>query len=277
VLLFVVLLNAGCASMISSATSSFADNLGKSIMNNPDLEMVRDGAPSFLLLMDGLLAQNPDNVSLLLQASQLNSAYAAAFVVDPVRAAMLTDKALDQAQRAVCLSLKNACELRTRKFSDYEAWLQQQTVKSVPELYQLGSAWAGWIQANSEDFGAIAELGRVKALMQRVADLDESYDYGGPELYLGVFETLLPPGMGGRPEVGRAHFERAVALSNGKYLMTKVMFASAYARLVFDQELHDQLLHEVLAADPKVPGLTLINTVAQLQAEELLESADAYF
>lgn len=273
----VLLVNAGCASLISSATSGFTDSLGQSILDNPDLEMVRDGAPSFLLLMDGLLAQNPDSVNMLLQSSRLNSAYAAAFVTDPDRVRMLQDKAFAQAQRAVCLSLKNACELRTRSFDDYEAWLADQRGKSVPTLFQLGSAWAGWIQANSEDFAAIAELGRVKSLMARLAELDETFDYGGPQLYLGVFETLLPPGMGGRPEVGREHFERAIEISRGQYLMTKVMFASQYARLVFNRELHDQLLNQVLAADPAIPGLTLINTVAQQQATQLLDTADAYF
>ena len=276
-LVLVVLMNVGCASLISSATSGFTDSLGQSILDNPDLEMVRDGAPSFLLLMDGLLASNPDSVDMLMQSSRLNSAYAAAFVIDPVRVQLLQDKAFDQAQRAICLSLKNACELRARKYADYESWLAKRSEKDVPKLFLLGSAWAGWIQANSEDFAAIAELGRVKALMQRLAELDETYDYGGPQLYLGVFETLLPPAMGGRPEIGREHFERAIEISNGEYLMTKVMFASQYARLVFDRELHDQLLEQVLAADASVPGLTLINTVAQLQATELLDTADAYF
>ena len=42
----------------------------------------------------------------------------------------------------------------------------------VPLLYNVASIWAGWIQANSDDFMAIAELGRVKALMQRVVELD---------------------------------------------------------------------------------------------------------
>ena len=276
-MLVLVVGSSGCASLISSATSGFTESLGQSILDNPDVEMVRDGAPSFLLLMDGFLANNPDSVTLLTQSSRLNSAYAAAFVTDPARAQRLQLKAFEQAQRATCLSLKNACELRTRKFSEYEEWLAAQSENAVPSLFLLGSAWAGWIQANSDDFAAIAELGRVKALMQRVAELDESYDYGGPQLYLGVFETLLPPAMGGRPEIGRDHFERAIELSHGDYLMTKVMFASQYARLVFDRELHDQLLEQVLAADPVVPGLTLINTVAQQQATELLESADAYF
>lgn len=268
---------AGCASLVTSATSGLTQSLGDSIMNNQDLEMVRDGAPSFLLLMDGLLAQNPDSVSLLLQSSQLNSAYAAAFVTDPERARLLQQKALDHAAQAVCLSIRDGCDLRTRPFDEFEAWLEHRKLKEVPTLYRLASSWAGWIQANSDDFGAIAELARVKALTERIAELDDTYDYGGPELYLGVFETLLPPGMGGRPELGREHFERAIEISQGKYLLAKVMLAEQYARLVFDKELHDRLLEEVIAADPVVPGLTLINTVAQQRAKTLLESSDAYF
>ncbi len=50
-----------------------------------------------------------------------------------------------------------------------------------------------------------------------------------------------------------------------------------YARLVFDRPLFERLLKEVLAADPHVPGITLMNVVAQQRATKLLESADDYF
>ena len=267
----------GCASLVSSFTSNFAEDLGNSILDNPDVEMVQEGAPAFLLLVDSLVAQSPNNANLLMQSARLSSAYAAAFVDEPERARLMNAKALADMEQSVCLSMKDACDLRTRPYDDYERWLAGRRLDEVPELYQLASVWTGWIQANSDDFVAIAELGRVKALVLRVAELDESYDFGGPHLYLGVFETLLPPSLGGRPEIGRSHFEKAIALSDGQYLMTKVMFADQYARLLFDRELHDQLLEEVLAADPAVPGLTLINTVAQRRARELLDSADAYF
>ena len=271
------LLLSGCMSMVSSFTAGFAQDLGDSILDNPDVEMVQQGAPAYLLLMDALAARSPDNPDVLIQSARLKSAYAAAFVSDADRARLLTGKALADMERAVCLQFRTACDLRTRPFEDLEAWLAGRTVSDVPMLYQLATVWASWIQANSDDFAAIAELGRVKALMQRVAELDEGYDYGGPQLYLGVFETLLPPSMGGRPEVGRSHFEKAIALSQGRFLMSKVMFAEQYARLLFNRELHDRLLEEVLAADPNVPGLTLINAVAQRRARELLDSADEYF
>ncbi|MGB0406966.1 MAG: TRAP transporter TatT component family protein, partial [Pseudomonadales bacterium] len=43
------------------------------------------------------------------------------------------------------------------------------------------------------------------------------------------------------------------------------------------RELHDQVLREVLEADPEAPGLTLANTIAQAQARALLADADNYF
>lgn len=276
VLALLVMLS-GCMSMVSSFTSGFAEDLGNSILDNPDVEMVKEGAPAFLLLVDALVAKSPDNPDLLLQSSRLNLAYSAAFVSDPDRARLMADKSFADMERSICLNIKDGCELRTRDYQDYEHWLTLRRESEVPDLYQLASAWTGWIQANSDDFAAIAELGRVKVLMARIAELDETYDFGGPHMYLGVFETLLPPSLGGRPEVGRSHFEKAIAISEGRYLMTKVMFADQYARLMFDRELHDRLLTEVVETDPVMPGLTLINTVAQQRAHELLDSADAYF
>ena len=46
---------------------------------------------------------------------------------------------------------------------------------------------------------------------------------------------------------------------------------------MFDRELHDRLLKEVLAADPHVPGMTLSNVLAQREAAELLASSHDYF
>ena len=265
-LLIAMLMMSGCSSLVGSLTQGFAEDLSAAILNSDDPAMVRDGAPAYLILIDSLLAGSPENVGLLSQSAELHSAYAGAFVDDEERAARLHDKARRQIFTATCLSLKDACDLDARPFAEFLAWTNSSTVKDVPALYNLASIWAGWIQGNSSDFSAIAELARVKALMQRVVELDETYSNGAAYLYLGVFETLLPPAMGGKPEIGRGHFERAMTLSSGNNLMVKVMLADQYARLVFDRELHDNLLIEVIAADGKTPGLTLMNTVAKERA-----------
>jgi hypothetical protein len=47
--------------------------------------------------------------------------------------------------------------------------------------------------------------------------------------------------------------------------------------LLFEQELHDKLLKEALAASPQYEGLTPINRLAQRQAQQLLDQSADYF
>lgn len=266
----------GCASLIDRVTSGLAADLSNAILNSDDPAVIRDGAPAYLIMLDAL-GQEGASADLLRASASLNSAYATAFVADEARLRNFTDKAFRLAQRAACIDVAWLCEARTLPFDEFEPQAATLKPADVSAAYALATAWAGWIQARSEDWNAVADLGRVKPLMARIVELNERYDHGGPRLYMGVFETLLPPALGGKPELGRSHFQRAIEISAGRHLLVKVFYAESYARLVFDRELHDRLLNEVLAADPNVEGLTLMNTIAQAQARDLLASADAYF
>lgn len=266
----------GCAALVGKVTSGLAADLSDAILNSDDPAVIRDGAPAYLIMLDAL-GQDGTNPELLRASAALNSAYATAFVEDPARRRNFTAKALRLAARAACLDVAWLCEARELPFAEFERRTATLTARDVPAAYALATAWAGWIQARSDDWNAVADLGRVKPLMARLVALDEGYENGGPRLYMGVFETLLPPALGGKPELGRAHFERVLAITEGRHLLAKVFFAESYARLVFDRELHDGLLGEVLAADPRIDGLTLMNAIAQQQARALLASADDYF
>lgn len=280
VLLFLlsgILLLSGCSVLISSATTKMTDNLSQAILNNNDLATVEAGGPAYLLMVDSLLHDDPDNASLLRAAATIYTAYTDVFVKDSSRAQKLATKALDYALRAVCVSRSDACALRQASFQEFENGLVAFTAKDVPVLFTLGSAWATWIQACRQDWNAVAEISRVEAIMQRIIVLDEFYQDGAAHLSLGVLSSFIPPALGGKPETGRRHFERALEISQNKNLMAKVMYARHYARLMFDRALHDRLLNEVLEANPEVLGYALVNTLAQKQARELLESADEYF
>ena len=266
----------GCAALIGRVTSGVAADLESAILGSDDPAVIRDGAPAYLIMLDAL-GQDGENPSLLRAAASLNSAYATAFVEEPARRKKLTAKALRLAARAACLEVAWLCEARSLPFDEFERRAATLSAKDVPAAYALAASWAGWIQARSDDWNAVADLGRVKPLMARLVELDERYENGGPRLYMGVFETLLPPALGGKPALGRAHFERALAITDGKHLLAKVFYAESYARLVFDRELHDQLLGEVLTAETEAEGLTLMNAIAQQRATALLASADDYF
>ena len=191
---------------------------------------------------------------------------------------MLIQRALTYARRAVCIEEPGLCTPEARRHERFLAYLQRlEDPEHLPLLYTYATTWASWIQINRSRWSALADLSKVAAVLEAVVALDEGYDLGQAHVYLGVINAQLPPAMGGRPEVGRAHFERAIALSEGRNLIAKVEYARTYARLVFDRELHDRLLREVLAADPEVEGLTLSNVIAQREARALLAESQTYF
>lgn len=265
----------GCATVVSSAAGGVADSLSGAIMNSRDPETVAAALPAYLLLIDGLVADAPEDPQLLRAAATLHGSFAANFVDDPQRAAHMHDRALDLALRAWCVEDRDACDLRGMDHDDFAALVAE--ADDADALYVLGSSWAGLVRSRSDDWNAIAELGRVRLLFERVVEIDETLEHGGAHLYLGALDTMLPPALGGRPEDGRAHFRRALEISDQRHLTAKVMLAESYARMVFDRRLHDRLLEEVLAADPEAPGLTLANVLAQRDARALLASADDYF
>lgn len=267
----------GCASVVSSATARLVEDLSSAVRNQNDPETVRQGAPAYLLLVDGLIDGSPDDVELLLAGANLYSVYTSAFVDDAARAARLSERGRAYGRRALCLEERALCEAVDQPYDRFAAALAETHPRDVPVLYGFGSAWAAWIQTHSDDWNAVAELPKLEALMERIVELEDGYDTGGAHLYLGVLSTQRPANLGGQPERGRRHFERADELSGGRNLIVKVLFAENYARLVFDRELHDQLLRDALAVDPQQPGFTLSNTLAQERARELLASADDYF
>lgn len=273
-LCFLIVLLAGCATM------RLPENLSGAILNSDDLQTVEDGLPSYLLMIDALVTTYPKNQGIKLTAADLNSAYAGIFISEEQgsRRQRMSAKALDYALSAFCTYDKAACGLR-----EVEPSLLPETLanwdreKDLPYLYTLGTAWAGYIEANSDDWLAVAELGKAEAVLEQTVRVDPTYERGTALLYLGVMNSILPPSMGGKPEVARDYFERALAAADGENLIIQVYYASYYARLLFDRELHDRLLQDVLSSDPYIEGLTLQNTYAQQQAEQLLASAEDYF
>ncbi len=274
---FLIINLSGCASIISSATQKMADNLSLAMLNQNDLDIVKAGSPAYLIMIDSLIEGDPDNVSLLISGSKLYGSYTSAFVEDEERSKRLAEKSLSFAHRALCIDLKTLCQKLDSKLDEIQPVLNKVKLKQQPLLLAYASAWAGWIQVNTDDWNAIAQIPKLTAMLKRSVELDENYDSGSAYLYLGVLASQIPPSLGGKPEQGRAYFEKALTLSEGKNLMVNVLFAEHYTRLVFDQDLHDQLLKTVLTANQAEPGYTLINTLAKKRASELLAESPDYF
>ena len=267
----------GCAAIVAQQTSGLADALGSAIRANKDLQTVKDGAPAYLLLMDAMVQQDPERPALLLGAADLYSFYGGVFVDDPTRAVLFADKAMGFAAEGSCLQDALFCEWASLDREGFEARLAEMEPDHLATLNTVASVWVGWMQANSDDWNAIAQLSRGQQMIERVVALDPNYEEGTAQLYLGVLHTLLPPLQGGKPELGRRHFEAAIAASEGRNLLAKTYFAKHYARMVFDQGLHHQLLIEVIDADFDDAQFNLMNELAKQEARILLADEAEYF
>jgi hypothetical protein len=264
----------GCVVRLIGVKAS--ETLSAAILNQSDPELVGSGMPAYLLILDGLISTHPQNPGLLSAGAQLFALYGSRFATAE-HAVTLTDKARRYGQKALCLVHQPACGWRTTDYDGLVAELKNVDLKSIGPLYSYAVGWLANLQATSSDWTAVAELPWVQAVLERTLELDESYEHGAVHGYLGILNSLRPPALGGQPEIARQHFERAIELSEGRDLSIKVEYARRYARLVFDQELHDRLLNEVLSATSEAPGFTLFNVLAQQEAQILLATSKEYF
>jgi hypothetical protein len=262
---------------MQSATNDMAGNLSSAIMNQDDPETVRDGAPAYLLLLDSFIAGSPDNSAMLSAAAELYAAYGVIFVSEPQRSDRLTQRALSYGRQSLCASNKAACGIQDLNFQEFESVLTKLHKKDAASLFTYGLASIAYIKVHQDDWGAMAKLPRVESTLKRVQTLDPTYQVVQVEHFLAVLNTIRPPALGGNFEAGKEHFERALSLSNGNDLSISVDYARYYARTLYDRELHDRLLNEVLSAEPNQDGYTLFNTLAQREARQLLDAADNYF
>lgn len=269
---------AGCSSIANKAADKLGSSLTAGISNHDDPDTIAAGLPAYLILLDGLIAEDPDNSGLLLAGGRLYSAYAGGFVVDVERRKRLAERGFDYAKRGICARSAPSCAaLKSGQFEQFEQMIAAQKPGDIDALYTLASSWASWLQADTSDWARIADLPRIEAALTRVWQSNPDYDHGNVLAYLGVLDCLRPQSLGGKPEQGRDRLEQAFERSGKHNLMPKVLQAEFCARLLFDQPLHDAAIHTVLEADANSPGLTLSNVIAKRRAAELLESGKDFF
>ena len=267
----------GCASLMSSAASGLADSISDSVLNQDDPETAKAALPTFMVLIDGFIKDNPEDPEILSSGAMLYASYGAIFADDEVRASRLTTRARGYALKAMCVSYVPACSWPDDTHEEFVESLKGVGPKQSETLYTYGFASLAFLRAHSSDWNSLAELPQITELFNHYMNISGDEVNGAVYTYMGILLTLRPPALGGEPEKAREYFEKGIALTDGKDLSAKVEFARGYAKLLYERELHDRLLNEVMEADPYQDGFTLSNLLAQEQAAVLLAEADDYF
>ncbi len=273
-----VLFITGCSLQklaLKTTTGLFAYGID-AFYSEPDLEIAETAIASNLKLLDGFHLADPQNKKILELLAQGYAGFALAFLEDqaPERASRIYLRARDygflrlQKTRA----FKNGIP---KKESDFVAQLPLLKKSEVPQLFWTAFAWAGWVNLNRDDPQAVFDLSKVKAMMNRVLELDDNFFFGSAHLFWGSTYGSIPKMLGGDPEKALEHFEKAKKISDNKFLIAQVYEAKYYAATTLNETLFDQLLNQVINAPEDVlPGYELMTAVAKRKAKELLAKKD---
>src|SRR5918994_4464579 len=134
---------ASCSSLIGGKA---ADTLAAAILNQDDPALVESGVPAYLLLLDGLISQSPDNVALLSAGAQLFALYGSRFS-PPDRAVTLTSKARRYGERAICLAHEPACDWESADYASLVTQLESVGEKDLDALYSYAVSWLSHLDA----------------------------------------------------------------------------------------------------------------------------------
>jgi hypothetical protein len=269
-----------CGCSIRRIAGNALTDLTRALYQQRDVALARDGSASFLLIADSLIIRNPADPAILLNGVRAYSAYASAFLLgtEQDRAFVLLDQALQYGFSLweIQFGWKS---VNLWPIDDWERALQNTTVNDVPALFWTANTWVSWITAHPDSILALSDLPHVLAAMQRVLELDETYQQGAVHLFFGMYYAVQPAGVGRDLDKSHAHFQKAIQLAGPDAMLPRVLFARYYARACFDEDLFRQVLEDVLISPSQSPDpdLNLMNAIARERAAMYLAQIDELF
>jgi predicted anti-sigma-YlaC factor YlaD len=268
------------ANALSDSSASFATD------DDPDL--IGEAAPFSLKLTESVLAEAPRHVPLLTAASRGFTQYAFAYVQQPGE--VLEDSDVAGAQRE--LKRARALYRRAREYglrglevghpgfgarlrTDARGAAGALQRDDVPLAYWTAAAWAADISLSKDDPRTVGEIPQMEALIDRALELDEAFDAGAIHTFLISYELVRGQRKPDPMAAARAHFERAVQLSNGQLAGPYVSVAEAVDVATQDRAAFEGHLRQALAIDTDAhPQWRLANLIMQRRARWLLSRTE---
>jgi len=260
--------------MVADSMSGMLGEVEASFLDEPSYRYGREAGASLLKMLDGVIASSPKNHHLLEMGMRMNAQYAQAFIEgeDDDYARSLYANAKDYGLRAL------DDEGLSGSLEEVKAALAEHKEKDIGLIFWTGLAYGGWINLNKDSVAAVADLPIAVAFMERVIELDPGFYHGGAHLFLGQYFGSRSTAIGGDPKRARKEIEKAIALSDGKFLMARIFFVRFVAIPAQNRELFARELDIILDADDDIlPGERLGTAVAKHKAEEMLMATGDVF
>jgi hypothetical protein len=270
----------GCIQTIAlRSMGGILDNGLAAFNEESDLQLAHEALGSNLKLIEAMIKSDPENDQFLLFAAQGYNSYALAFCEDDSveRARVFYLRAKEYGLR-VLLKNKKFKEALNQDITAFREAVKTFDKDDVPALFWTAFSWGSYVNITRTDVAGLADLSKVQALIEFVAEKDPSFYHGGAYLFLGVIEGSTPRTLGGNPDKAKEYFEKCLGLNGGKFLMTQLFYAKTYAVATQDQTLFESLLKQVEDASiEEAPDIRLANVIAKQKARRLLAQESDLF
>jgi tetratricopeptide (TPR) repeat protein len=250
-----------------------------SMQEERDADFAEKAIPASLKMLEGLAKEDPENIWILQKLAEGFCGYAFSYLEDsePDRASELYFRGKDYAFRALEVQ-SNGKAWRGLSLDEWSKRLAEVTPLQQPALFWAGQCWGSWLSLNLDSVEALSGLPRIGGMMNRAVELDPEFYYAGPHLFLGAFYGGRSLMLGGNPDKAKNHFEQALKITEGKYLLISFLYAKIYAVQNQDRNLFKTQLEKVLEASVDVlPEQRLANQIAKRKAAILLGEIDELF
>lgn len=286
------------AKVTVGTTSKVLERAQPGLKMESDYEMARQAIPGALKTVEGFWVVDPDNKRLIKILTEGYCQYGTAFVEDDWEVAKLK-KDIEAAEyhsarasniftRCLNYALKSLGP-RWQKEIFAEAAVAQKLIKETGADKRTPMMWAGLalgsiINHNLTRIEMIGYLGTVQMIMERVVELDQKNPPADkahaalPYVALGMLHSARPPALGGDPAKAKEAFEKALAVTDNKFLLPRTLMAYRVGKQTNDKKFFHEQLKIVLETAPSVwPEQRLANEVAHRRARRYLSKEKELF
>ena len=265
--------------LVARSTVSVLDGSIDALNRETDLLLAESAIPANLKLIEGMIAEDPNNPQLLSYAAQAFYGYAFGFVElnDTARAEALYARGTAYGTRAL-QTFGVDIDLATASIDAIDRAIANLGHNAVPALFWTASCWAKQIDLNRSDPARLAQLSMTERLMNRVLAVEPEFYFGGVYMYYGVYYGSRAPMFGGDFARSELNFSSASAVTEGRLLIVDVLQAEYLERQRLDQQRFHTLLTRV-TSDPvgSFPEMELVNQIARTRARHLLTLETEWF
>lgn len=288
-----------CSSVKSLAIDTLVASMedgSDSLRAHFDWETAGHGAASGIMQLEALYGLRPNNESLALALVKSYMAYAYGWVMEKSEAAdaradfdaaahhqrrayLMYTRAKNVAMRTLELrdeEVKQVLGQHPRNFLPYLRETYTDQDEDVAPIFWLMMAWSSAVN-NSDDGSEFADIPYIKALAQRVLELDASFGDAGALVFMGGMHGSYSEAFGGDHKLAKQYFEQALKLTERRNHIVHVNYAKMYAVAAQDRALFERLLREVLEAPDQGDRYRLGNKVALRRARRYLRQVDDFF